>query len=156
MSTESHWTFNRGRGGSVRSDGISFNPALEWDGDVDDPPICPESWPIELGPLGEEWYWEVRFPGKTKYEVINPSKEGVYTPREVQAWVDRKYPLADVDSVSGETDTVSFTACSDFNWESTGVQVLASQLAFDWGHGKNQLLLDFSEGRGRQREGGDK
>lgn len=86
MSTETHWTFNRGRGGSTRSDGVSFNPALKWDGDVDDPPI-------RVAGEGAEWCWEVRFPGKTKYEVINPSLEGLYTPLEVQAWIDCKYSL---------------------------------------------------------------
>jgi hypothetical protein len=101
MNTETHWTFNRGRGGSTRSDGISFNPALKWDGDVDDPPI-------RLG-WGEEWYWEVRYPGKTGYRRVNPSEEGLYTPREVQEWIDRKYPLVEVDSVSGETETGSLT-----------------------------------------------
>ena len=140
MSTESHWTFSRGRGGSTRSDGVSFNPAFKWDGDVDDPPI-------RVVGEGEEWCWEVRFPGKTKYRVINPNKEGLYTPLEVQAWIDRKYPLADVAFVSEEIETVSLTNHSDFNWGGTGVQVLyASQLAFDWGYDKAQLLLDFPEG----------
>ena len=87
MSTESHWTFNRGRGGSTRSDGVSFNPALKWDGDVDDP--------IKLSGEGAEWYWEVRFPGKTGDKVVNPDKEGLYTPLGVQEWLDRKYPLPD-------------------------------------------------------------
>ena len=86
MSKESHWTFIRGRGGSTRSDGVSFSPALKWDGDVEDPPI-------RVVGEGEEWCWEIRFPGKMKYRTINPSKEGVYTPLEVQAWIDRKYPL---------------------------------------------------------------
>ena len=73
MSTESHWIFSRGRGGSTRSDGLSFNPALKWDGDVDDPPV-------RVVGEGEEWCWEVRFPGKTGHKVINPYKMGLYTP----------------------------------------------------------------------------
>ena len=86
MNTESHWTFKRSRGGSTRSDGLSFNPALKWEGDVDDPPL-------RVVGEGADWYWEVRFPGKRGYRIINPTKEGVYTPREAQAWIDRKYPL---------------------------------------------------------------
>ena len=140
MSTESHWTFNRGRGGSTRSDGVSFSPALKWDGDIDDPPI-------QVVGEGAEWCWEVRFPGKMKYRTISPSKEGVYTPREVEAWIDLNYPLVDIGFVSGEVETESITvhwdadlldpAPASYLWE--------AQLMFDWGYDSNQLLLEFPE-----------
>jgi hypothetical protein len=113
---------------------------LKWGGDLDDPPI-------QI--VGEEadWCWEVRFPGKMKYRTISPSKEGVYTPREVEAWIDLNYPLVDIGFVSGEVETESITvhwdadlldpAPASYLWE--------AQLMFDWGYDSNQLLLEFPE-----------
>jgi hypothetical protein len=105
MSKESHWTFSRGRGGSIRSDGISFNPALKWGGDIDDPPI-------RVVGEGEEWCWEVRFPGETGCRRVKPSEEGLYTPLDVQAWIDRKYPLKE-DNPFTDTYEVTYTEYGD-------------------------------------------
>jgi hypothetical protein len=136
MSTESHWTFNRGRGGSTRSDGVSFNPALKWDGDVDDP--------IKLSGEGAEWCWEVRFPGKTGHKVINPDKKGLYTPLAVQEWLDRKYPMVEVEFVSGETEIMNLTTHTGIAGQLEFPPI--GQLQFDWVYSPDSTLLDFPEG----------
>ena len=76
------WEFSVQRGGSKRlEDGVWFEPSLNYT--------------REVTPLnGPDWVWLVYWPNPALPPVwVDPVKQNVNTPAEVEAYIDAKWPL---------------------------------------------------------------